>query len=178
MPGNSKNVFRTACGWRRAGARAMWVWLFAITPALSQPTPASEPQPNPGLSVIEVVRVQMEALGASNTPHENGGIEIAFRFASPANKQMTGPLERFVTIVRGPVYAQMLDHSDVVYGPAFVEGDAAQVPVVVTGADGEQAGYVFRLSRQTAPPFANCWMTDGVVRMPLKPDQSGGDLQL
>jgi len=120
----------------------------------------------------------MEALGASNTPHDSGGIEIAFRFASPANKQMTGPLERFVTIVRDPVYAPMLDHSDVVYGPALVEGDVAQVPVVVTGPGGDQAGYVFRLSRQTEPPFANCWMTDGVVRRPLKPDHSGGDLRL
>ena len=44
MPGNSKTVFRTACGWGRAGSRAIWVWVFAITSALSQPIPASEPR--------------------------------------------------------------------------------------------------------------------------------------
>ncbi|GIT72408.1 MAG: hypothetical protein Ct9H300mP28_22220 [Pseudomonadota bacterium] len=32
------------------------------------------------------------------------GIEVTFRFASPANKKQTGPLKRFIRLVRNPSY--------------------------------------------------------------------------
>ena len=72
----------------------------------------------------------------------------------------------------------MLDHSDVVYGPALVEGDVAQVPVVVTGLGGDQAGYVFRLSRQTEPPFGELLDDRWCCAYAAQADHSGGDLRL
>lgn len=54
---------------------------------------------------MEVVRTQVEALGENDTPYEGAGIEAAFNFASPRNKEATGPLDRFRRLFDTPVYA-------------------------------------------------------------------------
>jgi len=135
-----------------------------------------ELQPDPGLSPEEVVQIQTEALGNNDHPYPDAGIEITFRFASPQNKLSTGPLPRFIGIVRGPVYGLMINHAGAEFGPAHIDGNVAQVPVLITTPDGKRAGYVFRLSHQLQAPYEQCWMTDSVVRMPLKNPNRGVEL--
>jgi len=125
----------------------------------------SIPEPSPELSPREVVRVQVEALGANDEPYKGAGIEAAFNFASPANKRATGPLERFQTLFDTPAYGPMIDHSGATYSAVQVEGRVAQMGVLLTVKDGEQVGYLFQLSKQTDPPFEDCWMTDAVMRV-------------
>jgi hypothetical protein len=136
------------------------------------PDDAPLPEPSPDLSPLEVVRLQVEALGANDDPYDGAGIEAAFAFASPANKRATGPLERFKTLFETPAYGPMIDHRKAEYGPPNVDGDRAQVAVRLTTDDGEERGYLFRLSRQTGEPHAGCWMTDGVV--PVAPGRRPG----
>ena len=145
---------------------------FNVSVAQDNVGAAPELQPDPTHAPEEVVRIQTEALGKNDEPYENAGIEITFRFASPQNKLSTGPLPRFVGIVRSPAYEKMINHSGVEFGPAHIEEDVAQVPVLITAADGEKAGFVFRLSRQSDAPYEQCWMTDGVVPIAIK--NSGG----
>jgi hypothetical protein len=129
--------------------------------------PASDsiPEPSPELSPRKVVQLQVEALGANDEPYEDAGIEAAFNFASPANKRATGPLERFRTLFDTPAYGPMIDHKGATYSAAQVEGRMAQMGVILTVEDDEQVGYLFQLSKQTDPPFEDCWMTDAVVRV-------------
>jgi hypothetical protein len=44
--------------------------------------------------------------------------------------------------------------------------------VILTTAQGERVGYLFRLSKQEDEPHAGCWMTDAVRRVPV--DRAGG----
>jgi len=125
----------------------------------------SLPEPSPELSPREVVQLQVDALGANDEPHEDAGVEAAFNFASPANKRATGPLERFRTLFDTPAYGPMIDHDGATYSAVQVEGRAAQMGVILETDAGERVGYLFRLSKQTDPPHADCWMTDGVVRV-------------
>jgi hypothetical protein len=129
--------------------------------------PASDsiPEPSPELSPREVVQLQVEALGANDEPSGDAGIEAAFNFASPANKRATGPLERFRTLFDTPAYGPMIDHNGATYSAVQVEGRVAQMGVILTVEDDEQVGYLFQLSKQTDPPFEDCWMTDAVVRV-------------
>ena len=76
--------------------------------------------PAPALSPGEVVRIQLEAL-RHNDLH-NRGIEVAFRFASPANRANTGPLARFVSMIRNGPYALMLGFRAASYGPVETRG--------------------------------------------------------
>ncbi|WP_412067372.1 DUF4864 domain-containing protein [Rubrivirga sp. IMCC43871] len=125
---------------------------------------SDDPQPSPDLTAEEVVRVQVEALGANDTPTPDAGIATAFRFASPGNRAATGPLERFTQMVKGPVYSDMIDATTAEYGRIVVEGDRAALRVSLGHADGRRAVYVFSLTRQRGGDCDGCWMTDGVER--------------
>lgn len=135
------------------------------SPALPSMTaaPDSLPQPTPDLPPQEVVRVQVEALAHNDEPYPDAGIEAAFRFASPANKAATGPLERFRTLFDAPSYGPMIGHEGAQYSEPQVEANRARVGVILTTGDGKRVGYLFRLSKQSRAPHAGCWMTDAVI---------------
>ena len=123
-----------------------------------------DPEPSPELGPAEVVRIQVEALGRNDDPEPDAGIRTAFRFASPQNRAVTGPLPRFAALVRGPVYGDMLDFARAEYGAVAVEGDRAAQRVTIYHHDGRRAVYLFGLRRQPGGECAGCWMTDAVER--------------
>ena len=121
------------------------------------------PQPRPEYKPYQVVQIIVDAL--QNNDAADTGIAIAFNFASPENRQATGSLERFISLVRRPAYGPLLNCRDVSYGTATLYGDQAMELVAVLDAGGEPAFYLLRLSRQTAGRYQGCWMTDGVLRI-------------
>ncbi|MCB9077573.1 MAG: DUF4864 domain-containing protein [Anaerolineaceae bacterium] len=123
-------------------------------------------QPGPELSPEDVVKIQVEAL--QNNDSDDTGIEIAFRFASPANRQATGPLHRFTYLVKNPTYRPMLNHKLAEYSPIEISGDTARQRVTITGSDGSANVYLFDLSRQDTPACSGCWLTDGVSFVPTR----------
>lgn len=147
------------------GVLAAFTSSYTTSYAIMSTAPDSIPEPAPELSPREVVRLQVEALGTNDEPYEGAGIEAAFNFASPANKRATGPLERFQTLFDTPAYGPMIDHNGATYSAVQVDGRVAQMGVLLTIEDGEQIGYLFQLSKQTEPPFEDCWMTDAVMRV-------------
>jgi hypothetical protein len=108
-----------------------------------------------------VVRIQLEALGKNEST--DAGIEITFRFASPANKVSTGPLPRFINLVKSPLYKPMLNFREAEYFLPELEGSRARQRVRLTGRGGQAVLYAFYLSRQTELPYEGCWMTDAVI---------------
>jgi hypothetical protein len=123
------------------------------------------PKPDPKLTPGQVVRIVMDALEKNDA--KDTGIAVTFDFASPSNQKVTGPLERFARMVKGPVYGPMVNHKSVEYGKTILleEGDAAAVVVTLVDANDEKVAYVFTLSRQTEGNLKDCWMTDGVTRV-------------
>jgi hypothetical protein len=141
------------------------------TPAIASPD--SIPQPSPDLSPGEVVKIQVEALRSNDDPREDAGIRTAYRFASPANKKVTGPLERFSRLFDSARYRPMINAATVQYSEIVVDGNLARRGVLLTTSTGKRVGYLFRLSKQSGEPCAGCWMTDGVrrIRVPNSPAQ-------
>ena len=107
--------------------------------------------------------IQVEALGNNDTPYKDRGLEVTFNFASPGNKRMTGPIERFKAMVRGPTYRPMIDHRGASFEKLVVEGDSARIDVILFSKDGLYLGYRFFLSRQRGNAYEGSWMTDAVV---------------
>ena len=124
--------------------------------------------PKPEFTPDKVVRIQLNALAQNNTPYRDAGIEIAFRFASPANKQVTGPLSRFIRMLYNPLYSPMLDHQIASYGELVEKNDRAMQSVILTASGGQRVGYIFTLSKQQGGSFDQCWMTDSVLRFDIK----------
>jgi len=137
--------------------------LFAATVAPVVADDLPQTKPDPSLSPQDVVSIQIEALRNNDTPYENRGIEVTFNFASPANKRMTGPIERFAAMVRNPIYAPMINHRTAKYGKLMIEGEFASIDVILISEDGAYVGYRFTLSRQHGNQYEGSWMTDAVV---------------
>ena len=130
--------------------------------------------PSPEYGPEDVVRIQVQALANNDTPYRNAGIEVAFRFASPANKRFTGPLWRFISMLYSPTYRPFLFHRAAHIGQVDIQESQASLTVVLTAEDGRRAGYVFRLSRQPAGPCEACWMTDEVWPIDLQEAKGPG----
>lgn len=124
-------------------------------------------EPDPRLAPAEVVRIQLEALRANAELPDNGGIRLAFRFASPGNRASTGPVERFISVVQQPPYAPMLNHREARLGQRVQEGDRVAQQVTLTTLDFRTVSYVFVLRHETLERCASgCWVTDAVHRWP------------
>lgn len=132
--------------------------------------------PNPEWSPEEVVQRQMEALIASNTDPE--AIANCFALASPSNRLVTGPLERFAAMVAGPNYRALLEARTFLVGKAIQQDRFAAVLVTLMTHEGQPYAYRFLLSQQTGElagstdstgddhnRWQDCWMTDGVSRV-------------
>ena len=117
--------------------------------------------PEPKLKPNDVVRLQLLAMQQNDD--SDFGIEVTFRFASPANKKQTGPLKRFISLVRNPSYRPLLNHINATFLELTVEEVFAVQDVIITTSNGERIGYRFRLSIQKGPLCPGCWMTDSVI---------------
>ena len=67
-------------------------------------------------------------------------------------------------MVRSPIYGPMINHRTARYENLMVEGDIAQIDVILNSQQGEYLGYRFILSRQHGNQYEGSWMTDAVFR--------------
>ena len=142
---------------------------IAIVAAPSAELPATRPLPNavpsPQLTPEDVVRLQLAALSADAAVPER--IKSCYRFASPANRAHTGPIERFARLFESPGYHAMLDAHRFLVGKAIRNGNDAYLLATMVDDRGELSLFRFFLSKQSEPPYADCWMTDTVIRLQL-----------
>ncbi len=124
--------------------------------------PPQLPSPSVDLKPEDVVKIVIDALARNDQPFTNAGITTTFAFASPANKVNTGPLDRFISMVKGEPYGIMVDHVDSEFSEVVYAGNNAYQMVNLTAADGRAVVFAFRLSKQLDGDFKDMWMTDAV----------------
>jgi hypothetical protein len=122
-------------------------------------------EPNPKLSAEQVIAIQLRALRDNAKLDNDRGIKITFNFASPSNRQMTGPLPRFIEMVKNPLYVIMFTFERCERGPLEREGNEVRQRVTLIDKEGKRAIFLFVLSKQKLPPYRDCWMTDSVFRV-------------
>ena len=120
------------------------------------------PAPSVHYGPEEVVKIVVEALANNDKPFSDAGIVTTFSFASPENKTMTGPISRFIRMVKAAPYGDMVNHSSSRFSEVAFDGDDAYQYVQLTTYNGSQVVYGFRLSKQSGGEFKDMWMTDAV----------------
>jgi hypothetical protein len=125
--------------------------------------------PSPDLSAAEVVRVQLQALQANPSTQEDAGIRLAFRFASPANRSVTGPVQRFIPMVKSQAYAPLLGHERASVRPMDAGPNRARFIVEVQRGTTLHA-FLWEVSKQEENPVEGCWMTDAVTPVEVESD--------
>jgi len=116
--------------------------------------------PSPDVAPYRVIEIQLDAL--KHNDDQNSGIEICFRFASPANKSATGPLPRFIQMIKNPFYDCMLNFTKATFVPHSSDGSVWKITITKAQTDHV---FIWALSRQVAGEFKDCWMTDSVVKI-------------
>jgi Domain of unknown function (DUF4864) len=137
--------------------------------AVADPASVPDLKPNPALTPKQVIEFQLQVLQHNDELAENRGIERAFRFASPNNRTITGPLQHFIQIINQPDYSALLNSASYLIGQVEIENDQARSIVTITTTADERMRYVFILSRQSGGEYKDCWMTDAVL--PVQEDE-------
>lgn len=137
--------------------------LLALSAGLSS-SRADEamPVPSPERTPQEVVEIVVDALRTNAASDGDEGIATVFRFASPANRAVTGPLERFTLMIKTG-YDDMLGHVSSRFDEMTVVDDRALQAVWLTQPSGTEVGYAFQLGRQHGGEYDGMWMTESVL---------------
>jgi hypothetical protein len=129
------------------------------------------PMPDISLQPEDVVQIVINSLANNDQPYADAGIAVTFNFASPANKANTGPLERFTSMVKGPIFGPMLNHKSSDMSEVVLQGNRAYLIVQLITIDDRELHFAFRLGLQTMGEFKNMWLTEAV--WPLKQVDQG-----
>ncbi|MGK7389487.1 MAG: hypothetical protein ACNS60_04025 [Candidatus Cyclobacteriaceae bacterium M2_1C_046] len=120
-------------------------------------------KPSSELTPRDVVNAQLKALKYNDQPYENAGMEIAYRFASPYHKAENGPFGRYCDMFSSQRYSTLINCQSYFIEKHFANEKKAEYFVFITDARGEEWVFLFRLSKQSASPYENLWMTDTVI---------------
>lgn len=132
----------------------------------AHPDTLFDPYPSPLLPAQEVVRLQLDALQNNDLMPADAGIRIAYRFASPKNREAIGTIEDFIHIVRNPLYAPLI---------GFEKAELGAMHPMISGESAWQQAWIYRggrargvfrwiLSREAGGECAGCWLVDAVIR--------------
>jgi hypothetical protein len=139
-------------------------WIVALAaPLMAAPSFGADVlQPDPEFSPAEVIAIQLSALQANDSPEPDAGILQTFAFAHPDNKRVTGPLPRFVQMLKGPRYEVLLNHRAHEINEVYRDDEQAAYAVIVTSASGEVVGFRWAVARVAEGEHAGAWMTIAV----------------
>ncbi len=126
------------------------------------PAKADLVKPDPSITPVEVVAIQLKALQFNDSPQPDFGIVQTWAFAHPRNRATTGPLPRFASMIKGPSYNEMLNHSRHEISPVMVGPDIAQFDVLLETESGKILLFQWGVERVKTGKFAGSWMTVAV----------------
>jgi hypothetical protein len=78
---------------------------------------------------------------------------------------MTGPIERFIELLKNPLYRPMIGFERAEFTQITHNAENFRQTVRLIRSKRESAVYTFVLSCQTQEPYNGCWMTDAVLRV-------------
>ena len=129
-------------------------------------------RPHADLTPSDVVKIQLDALAGEGG--DMAGVTQCFAFASPLNREATGPLDRFAAMIATPPYDVLLTPEETSVGDARIPGDQAYVLVSLVDRHQQLHVFGFLLSRQANAEYAGCWMTDAVFQLAAARNEPGG----
>jgi hypothetical protein len=116
--------------------------------------------PNEIYTPQQVIGIVLDSMQKNDD--DDDGIATVFRFASPDNKSVTGPLSRFTQMIKRG-YPDMLNHVSARLEDIDIAGDVAVQAVWLQTQSGTEYGYQFKLSIQRGGSHNGMWMTDSVI---------------
>ena len=117
---------------------------------------------DPILSPEAAVHIQLRALQNNDVPRPDSGIRKAWAFAHPANKRLTGPLPKFIAMIKQPAYAMLLNHQNHEIKLLERSASIAVFAIRVTANDGLVYLCRWQVARVSGGENDGAWLTIGV----------------
>ena len=116
--------------------------------------------PNISISPKEVVKIQLTGLQDNDYEYKDSGIEQTWNFAHPNNKKVTGPLNNFKKMIKGPAYQMMIDHLSHTITELGSSDNWAQFEVIILDKNKIYHKFNWQVEKFTLEgPLQDCWLT-------------------
>ncbi len=119
-------------------------------------------RPDPNILPKRVVEIQLRALQQNDRPTPDFGIVQTWTFAHPRNKRMTGPIERFTAMIKGPNYQMMINHLEHIIKPVVLTNNHAIFDVSIITKSELTASFKWEVSKVQSGANQGSWMTTSV----------------
>ena len=120
-------------------------------------------KPNNEIKPYQVVKIQLTGLMNNDIPNKNSGIEQTWEFAHPSNKKYTGPLSKFVNLLKSESYNMLLNHLESEIIEVFKTNDKYGFEVIILGNDKKYYKFQWIVEKYyNEGPLKDCWLTTSV----------------
>ena len=120
-------------------------------------------KPNNEIHPSNVVDIQLTGLMNNDNPSKNYGIKQTWEFAHPANKKYTGPLPKFINLLRGENYKMLLNHLDNEIIEVFKSNTRYGYEVTILAVDKKYYKFQWVVEKYYKEgPLKDCWLTTSV----------------
>tara|TARA_Y100000590_G_scaffold456325_1_gene606692 strand:- start:495 stop:956 length:462 start_codon:yes stop_codon:yes gene_type:complete len=120
-------------------------------------------KPQAKLKPIEVLTIQLKSLKNNNMPYKDAGIEQTWEFAHPANKRITGPLDKFKQMIYSESYEILIDHESSEITVLQETDNLSIYKVIITSKSKRKYFYIWQVEKVLIDGnLKNCWMTTSV----------------
>jgi len=120
-------------------------------------------KPNNGIKPYQVVKIQLTGLMNNDIPNKNSGIEQTWEFAHPSNKKYTGPLSKFVNLLKSESYNMLLNHLESEIIEVFKTNDKYGFEVIILGNDKNYYKFQWIVEKYyNEGDLKDCWLTTSV----------------
>ena len=120
-------------------------------------------KPNNSIKPYEVIKTQLSGLMNNDIPNKDSGIKQTWEFAHPSNKKYTGPLPRFINLLKSESYKMLLKHLDNEIIEVFKSDNSHGFEVRILGEDKNYYKFQWVVEKYyDEGPLKDCWLTTSV----------------
>ena len=120
-------------------------------------------KPKIGIEPNQVVKIQLNGLMNNNKPNLDDGIKQAWEFAHPSNKKYTGPLPKFINLLKSETYKMLINHLENEIIEVFKSNNQYGFEVIILGNDKKYYKFQWVLEKYYEEGhLKNCWLTTSV----------------
>ena len=120
-------------------------------------------KPNIEIKPDQVVKIQLNGLMNNDEPNLDDGIKQTWEFAHPSNKKYTGPLPRFINLLKSESYKMLINHLDSEIIEVFKSSNQYGFEITILGNDKKYYKFQWVVEKYyDEGPLKDCWLTTTV----------------
>ena len=117
-------------------------------------------KPSDNIEPYQVVKIQLSGLMKNDYPSIDYGIKQTWEFAHPSNKKFTGPLPKFINMLKSDSYKMLLNHLDSEVIEVFRSNNKHGFEVTILGEDKNYYKFKWVVEKYYEEGLLkDCWLT-------------------